>query len=191
MPSKKKPSWDAEPRKARSDAKLKNLPEEVQETMWLLLHPTDLETPAYSQEQVLVYLLEELEVSSSTGALSEWHSSYSLRKRTERTLSRVAQAQQLLLEKDPTASEEHLQKLGQMVFTAESIEDGNLKGFVALIRESTRQKVVRLDERKIAMLEAAAAQAKAKLEAITNTAKSKGGISPETLAEIEEAAGLL
>ena len=44
-----------------------------------------------------------------------------------------------------------------------------------------------LAERRIALLERAAQQAKAKLEGIA----SRGGLSPETLKQIEEAAGLL
>jgi hypothetical protein len=47
------------------------------------------------------------------------------------------------------------------------------------------------DSRKLAMLEAAAREAKAKLEALTTTAKSQGGLTAETLAQIEQAAGLL
>lgn len=47
------------------------------------------------------------------------------------------------------------------------------------------------DGRKLAMLEASAREAKAKLEALTTAAKSQGGLTPETLRQIEEAAGLL
>ena len=47
------------------------------------------------------------------------------------------------------------------------------------------------DTRKLSLLEASAADAKAKLTALTTAAKSQGGISAETLARIEEAAGLL
>lgn len=47
------------------------------------------------------------------------------------------------------------------------------------------------DSRKLAMLEAAAREAKAKLDALTAAAKSTGGLTPETLKQIEEAAGLL
>jgi len=47
------------------------------------------------------------------------------------------------------------------------------------------------DSRKLSLLEAAAADAKSRLMAISTMAKSKGGISAETLQQIEEAAGLL
>jgi hypothetical protein len=45
--------------------------------------------------------------------------------------------------------------------------------------------------RKLKLLEENAAAAKAKLHALTTAAKSNGGLTPETLAQIEEAAGLL
>jgi hypothetical protein len=47
------------------------------------------------------------------------------------------------------------------------------------------------DSRKLAMLEGAAKEAKSKLDAVTSAAKSQGGLTPETLKQIEEAAGLL
>jgi hypothetical protein len=47
------------------------------------------------------------------------------------------------------------------------------------------------DDRKLKMLEDSAAEAKAKLLALTSSAQSRGGLTPETLKEIEEAAGLL
>lgn len=47
------------------------------------------------------------------------------------------------------------------------------------------------DDRRIRLLEEKAAEAKAKLLALTSSAASRGGLTPETLKEIEEAAGLL
>ena len=47
------------------------------------------------------------------------------------------------------------------------------------------------DSRKLTLLEAAAKEAKARLVALTTAAKSNNGLTPETLKQIEEAAGLL
>jgi hypothetical protein len=47
------------------------------------------------------------------------------------------------------------------------------------------------DSRKLTLLEAAAKEAKARLVALTTAAKSNNGLTPETLRQIEEAAGLL
>jgi hypothetical protein len=47
------------------------------------------------------------------------------------------------------------------------------------------------DDRKLRLLEEAAREAKAKLTALASAAKSNGGLTAETLKQIEEAAGLL
>ena len=47
------------------------------------------------------------------------------------------------------------------------------------------------NDRRIRLLEDAAAEAKAKIIALTTAAKSNGGLTAETLKQIEEAAGLL
>ena len=62
-----------------------------------------------------------------------------------------------------------------------------LKERAQKLKESTEPQKLRLAERKVVLLEAAASQAKEKLQGIV----SKGGVSPETLKIIEEAAGLL
>lgn len=59
--------------------------------------------------------------------------------------------------------------------------------FVAINRQLESQKQGARDERKLALLEANAASAKEKLAGLV----SKGGLTPETLAQIEEAAKLL
>ena len=48
-----------------------------------------------------------------------------------------------------------------------------------------------INARKLKLVEDAAKEAKARLVALTTAAKSTGGITPETLAQIEAAAGLL
>ncbi|WP_193214945.1 hypothetical protein [Luteolibacter marinus] len=188
---KAKPDWDAAPRKTHANAKVKNLPEADQETLWLLLHPTDKETPPCTLEAAMVHLQEEFGVECALSTFSEWHSWYSLKKRMEKAASRAQQATLEFAQDHPDATPDDLEKYGQMIFTAESIEHGDAKTFTALVRERSRRMALELDRRKLVLLEAAAAEAKAKLAAITQKAKSKGGLTAETLAEIEEAAGLL
>lgn len=62
-----------------------------------------------------------------------------------------------------------------------------LKERAQKLKESTEPQKLKLAERKVSLLENAAAQAKEKLHGIV----SKGGLSAETLKQIEEAAGLL
>ena len=58
---------------------------------------------------------------------------------------------------------------------------------VSAERRAGKAAKLALAERRITLLEGAAQQAKEKLQGIA----SKGGLSPETLKQIEEAAGLL
>lgn len=179
-------------KKPRADAKLKNLSDQQQEDLWRCLHPSegeDRKPMTLEEAQGEVPLRYGFTVSLS--ALSEWRSWYALKRRTESTLSRIDQAQEELRKADPNVSAEKLEQLGQMIFTAESIEGGQVKAFVALMRERSRREELEINKRKLALLEDAARQAKAKLEAAMTAAKSGGGLTPEALKQIEEAAGLL
>lgn len=194
MPAKPKgkPAWDAAPstRKVHANAKIKNLAEDDQETLWLLLHPTDSTVPAYTLEAALVHLQEEHGVECALSTLSEWHSWYALRKRMENAQARADQAKLEWLRENPEASPDELEKLGQMVFTAESIEGGNIKGFVALMRERSRRKALEIDAQKLAILQRKADRLD-ELEAKAKEIKTGGGLSPETLEVIEKQLKLL
>ena len=198
------PVWDISPRKTAAHAKLKNLPEEDQETLWLLMHPADPAEEPQTYEQVLGHLLNEHDITCSISTLSEWHSWYALNLRMDRADERALQAR-IRLARDPDISEEELDRICARIFKAEAMEkrDGKAWATVKKVEQLDRkleqadkklkQDDTKLthDDRRIFLLEEAAANAKAKLLAITKQAKSKGGITPETLAEIEAAAGLL
>lgn len=194
MPAKRKskPAWDAAPstRKTHANAKIKNLAEGDQETLWLLLHPTDSTVPAYTLEAALVHLQEEHGVECALSTLSEWHSWYALRRRMENAQARADQAKLEWLRENPTASPDELEKLGQMVFTAESIEGGNIKGFVALMRERSRRKALDIDAAKLAILQRKADRLD-ELEAKAKEIKTGGGLSAETLELLEKQLKLL
>ena len=190
MSAKKRPGWDAAPRMARSDSKLKRLPESDQETLWLLMHPEDPETRAYSLEDALVHLEDEHGISCARSTLSEWRAWYALRRRMENAQARAEQAKLEWLKENPDATPEDLERLGQMVFTAESIESGNVKGFVALMRERSRRVALEIDQRKLALLEKKAARLD-EIEAKAKEIKKGGGLSAETLELLEKQLKLL
>lgn len=194
MPAKRKskPAWDAAPstRKTHANAKVKMLPDEAQEELYLLLHPTDTTVPPYTLEAAMVHLLDEHGVSCSLSTFSEWHSWYQLKKRLENAQARADQAKLEWLRKNPDASPDELEKLGQMVFTAESIEGGNIKGFVALMRERSRRKALDIDAAKLAILQRKADRLD-ELEAKAKEIKTGGGLSPETLELLEKQLKLL
>lgn len=155
-------------RKPRSDSKLKLLPDEVQETLWRLLNtPVDEEgRPApvkeggkpMRMEDALAWLRDTHSVDSSLGALSDWYSWYGLRQRTERARARAEQATLEFARENPEVDSTDLERLGQMVFTAETIEGGDIKAYVALMNLRLKQKDQELDERRVALLEEKARQ---------------------------------
>jgi hypothetical protein len=193
MPAKKKttaPGAAPSTRKVHANAKVKLLPDEAQEELWLLLHPTDSTVPPYTLEAAMVHLKDEHGVECSLSTFSEWRSWYALRKRMENAQARADQAKLEWLRENPEASPDELEKLGQMVFTAESIEGGNIKGFVALMRERSRRKALEIDSQKLAILQRKADRLDA-LEAKAKEIKQGGGLTPEMLELIEKQLKLL
>lgn len=127
-----KPSWAAP--KVRKDAKLKNLSEEDQETLWILLNSPDKKaTPDYTQEQALVYIQEEHGFSVSGSTLSEWQSWYALNLRTEAARERSDQTREALLQ-DPDLSPDYIDRVAQTVFTAEVLQAKDVKAYIALAK---------------------------------------------------------
>ena len=177
-------------RKPRADSKLKNLPDADQEALWLLMHPTDAETPAWTLEAVGAHVAETHRISVALSTLSEWHSWYALKRRMDMAAERANQTA-LRLAKDSDLTPEDIERVAQTVFTAETLQSGDVDGYVKLAKLRLQGRALDHDARKLALLEASAREAKAKLEALTTAAKSNGGLTPETLAQIEEAAGLL
>ena len=173
----------------RSDAKLKNLPAQALEDLWRFRNPEE-DGEKLTLEAILVEIPLRFGFTCSLSSLSEFYKWLRLKRRMDSAAKRASQAR-LELARDPKATPEDLDRIGQMVFTAETIEDGNVKGYVELAKLRLQARSLDINARKLRLLEAAAKEAKLKLDAVTSAAKSKGGISAETLAQIEEAAGLL
>ena len=177
-------------RKTHANAKIKMLPDDAQEALWRLLHPDDKDTPPYTLVDVLVHLKEDHGVECALSTLSEWHSWYALGRRMENAQARADQAKLEWLRENPNASPDELEKLGQMVFTAETIEGGNVKGFVALMRERSRRKALEIDSAKLAILQRKADRLD-ELEAKAKEMKAGGGLTAETIEMLEKKLKLL
>lgn len=102
------------------------------------------------------------------------------------------------LMRDPSSDPEEARKWMETVIKAQAGErnDKVLEQKDTLIAMKDREisqkgQLIEQSERRVKLLEDAASDAKAKLKAAMEGAKSTGGLSPETLAQIEEAAGLL
>jgi hypothetical protein len=168
-------------KKPRSDSKLKNLPADAQETLWRLMHPEDKDTPAYSLEAACVHVQEELGISVGLSTLSEWHSWYALSRRMEAASERANQTR-LELAQNSDLTPQDIERVAQTVFTAETLESGNVKAYVALAKLSLAHRALDLDTRRLAILEAKAKFADAVKAAAENRT---GGVTAEEMAEIE------
>tara|TARA_R110001599_G_scaffold336815_2_gene554819 strand:- start:609 stop:1178 length:570 start_codon:yes stop_codon:yes gene_type:complete len=172
----------------RTDAKLKNLPEEDLETLWGFRYPD----PEDEDAQKLTYMqitsdelprLFGFTVSLST--LSDFYAWYKQVRRVKAARARAEQAKVQLLEQNPDASLAELERIGQMVFTSETVADGNIKGFVALLKINKENRKLELDERRVKLLEAKAASADMAAEQMQKL-KDGGTLLPE-----EERAAIL
>lgn len=173
----------------RSDAKLKNLPPQALEDLWRFRYPEE-DGEKLTLEAVCVQVQELFGFSCSLSSLSEFYKWLRLKKRMESAAERASQAR-LALAQDPNMTPEMLARVGQMVFTAETIEDGNVKAYVELVKLQLQARSLEINARKLKLLEDSAKEAKAKLTALASAAKSNNGLTPETLKQIEEAASLL
>lgn len=138
----------------RSDAKLKNLPPEVLEELWRYRYPEE-----DGQKLTFVEILAELQskfgVASSLAALSEFYAWLRLKRRIEAAAQRASQVR-LELAKDASITPEDLERMGQTVFTAETIEDGDIKNYVALCSLRLKSRMLDQDERRLSILESKA-----------------------------------
>jgi ribonucleotide reductase alpha subunit len=155
-----------------------------------LLHPSDPETKAYTLEDLGGHVFDSHGISVGLATLSEWHSWYALKRRMEMAAERADQAR-LELAKDPSISPEDIERVAQTVFTAETLQSGDVESYVKLAALGLKRRALDHDARKLKLMEEKSAAAKAAIESATAKAKAGGGISEETLRELEEAAKLL
>jgi hypothetical protein len=173
----------------RADAKLKSLPDDAQEALWSLLQRNG-DQPGMSMEQVQAEVPLRHGFTVGMSALYEWRSWYGMRRRMESAKERAAQAKVEFLRENPDASADDLERVGQFVFTAEAMEGGNVKAYVALAKLRLAQKALDHDSRRIAILEKKARKLD-ELEAAAKTVRGRGGLSKETLEVLENDLKLL
>lgn len=132
----------------KSNAKLKNLPPEALEQMWLLRHPEEKDGKVYSFTEILTMLPSLYDFTSSMGALSEFYSWLKFKRDTEEGFARAEQAQMEVILKNPAATPEHLQAVGQVVFTARVMNSEDTDGFVKLMAAWDRRMERVMDKEK-------------------------------------------
>jgi len=174
-------------RKPRGDSKLDSLPPaQLTELVQGLLC-------GWTYAEALDWLQVECGVSVSLSSLTPFYSRHVEPILVERkkfaalsakTLAKLATESEAF---DAAAIGELKEYAYRLIRDPKSNPEEARKWMETLIKAQAGQR----DSRKLSLVEAAAAEAKAKLVALASAAKSTGGLTPETLAQIEEAAGLL
>ncbi len=173
-------------KKPRSDSKLDALPESR------LLELRDGLLGSWSYAYELSWLATECGVSSSPSALSSFYKRHCAPVLRERKQLAAVKAEVIGEMADKTDWDKaSIESLKQMVFEFMANPLADTKEIERLFSLLLRRKDQELDERKLRLVEDKAAEAKRQLEAAMSKAKAKGGLSEETLQEIEAAAGLL
>ena len=143
-------------REVRSDAILKNLPEQALEDLWRLRHPEEGGKPM-SLEEICVELPNMFGVKCGVPTLSNFYKWLRMKRRLDDAKSRSQQVVEQIA-KSGAMSPEELLEAGQFVFASETMDDGNVKGFVSLLKERNVAKRLAQDERRITLLEKKAAK---------------------------------
>lgn len=156
-------------RKPRADAVLKSLPDALQAELFQQLR-------RHTLEKVQAWLASEHGVKTSAAALStfwQWYQSWSLQPQAQ-----FAQALAKQFEKMPelAGQAEKISAITQTALEIKAAQDQDPKLFLALAKARRDTAKLALDERKLRLLEAKAAQADA----------AKAVTGDETLTEAEQ-----
>jgi urease gamma subunit len=163
-------------REVRADAILKNLPAEALEDLWRMRHPEEGGQPM-TLEAICVEIPRLYQVSCSMGALSNFYKWLRLKRRMEEAKSRSQQVVEELA-RDGRMSTEELMEAGQMVFASETLDNGNVKAFVQLLKIRNDSKRLEQESRRIALLEK-----KAELLDQAKTVSDDDALTPEEKAQ--------
>lgn len=172
-------------KKQRSDAKLKSLPAEQQAVLFQLLQQKSL-------EEARGRIAKDLGIQTSVRALSEFFAWYPLSRRLEQaaTFADQLKAQLASLPQWQGRAAE-LEQLAQIAFETQAVQEQDPELFIALKKRRQKDAEIALSSRKhdlaLRQYEEKIAAARASLE----KARSKGGLSKETLQLIEEQLRLL
>lgn len=179
--------------KPRSDAKLKSLPPNQRDMLirWLV-------DENVSYEKARERLREDFGVETSTGALSAFYSNECFTVRYGQARDLAETIGQAMTSEPEKFDEATIAMVKQKAFERAVAKDGDIKELAILAGILTdtaklriKEKEVDLASRRVGLLEEKAAQAKAQLESALAGVKTRGGLTPETLKQIEEAAALL
>lgn len=165
-------------RKPRSDSRLKVLPEDRQAAIAEMLRSKSLDEVRRE--------LRADGIETSMAALSEFWSWWQVRESLRRREARVGAIIEQVHCEQPEIDADHLFRLGQSVFGALSIAEEDSAAWYRTQRLAIARDSLEVERRRVALLEQKLRQVQ---DAVTQA--RDGGLTPETLARIEEAARLL
>lgn len=171
-------------KKPRGDAKLKTLAPEKRKALYQLLHEHTLEE--------VVALLRTDGIHTGTRALSEFFSWYPLSQHLEQAASFADTLKSQLADlPEWQGKAAELEKLAQIAFETQAVQAQDSELYIALKKRRQKDAEIALNSSKhslaLRQYEEKISAARANLE----KTKSKGGLSKETLALIEEQLRLL
>lgn len=142
----------------RSDAKLKNLPKEDLDELWLMRHPVDGKKP-WKLAKVQTEIPLRYGVTVAMSSLSEFYAWLRQKRETEAAIKAAEQAKLQYLNANPDASPESLNAVAQMIFTNKAMQTGDADMWVKVAGVMERRKAREFNEKKFQ------AAIKSKLEA--------------------------
>lgn len=116
----------------RTDAKLKRLNPEQQETLWAFV--ADLKATGQPQNSALLFIRTQFGFSSSSGALSEWLSWYAARQRTNQREQALMGMLTNEREKHPEWTDDFIFAEGQRLMAMLTLTEEDPKGWAAIQR---------------------------------------------------------
>lgn len=187
----------------RADAKLKNLVErdpQAAEDLWRFRYPEEGGSKI-TFDEILVEIPLRYGFTVALSTLSEFYSWFKRRRRIEAARATADQGKRDMAMLRPEASLQEVEAYGQWLFTNECIDAEDREGFAKMKvisqndeRLAQNRQALEFQRMRIELLQKQredALEAKAKLTAVAAKAKTAGGLTMETLREIEEAARLL
>ena len=178
------PRKDGTDRRPRSDSALMSLPDDRQRELFDFCDGHRGE----GLRKLRVMLQEEQGVNVSLATLSNWLNWYALRAKIGGVAAMADNLARVLKERpDLNLDDATIMRAAQAFFEARAMEENDAETYVKLAAARRGAAELRIKERRVTLEEDKVRQAKEKLQAIV----SKGGISAETMAEIEEAARIL
>lgn len=170
---------EAQPtRKIRPDAQLRQLPEERQAAIY-----ADLEKRTYAQVRKS---LAADGVVCGPSALADFFHAYSTEQRFRRAEVQRVETVKEMKARHPEMALEEVEAFGDAIFLTAATAENDLAGYVKVRRITEGAKRTRLESRRIAMLEAKAAQ----LDKLEATLKDASLTTEQRQAKMREVFGI-